>query len=209
MHDGSVLLNKYSIMQTAIKFYTECEAAEALSAAKAAHKPLLIDYWAHNCKGCARMDAHTYEDERVQEFLADNYIVLKCNIAGVDGAFAKTFLTTAVILTPSLYIYSPEGVMLRTVVGYVSPEQFLTELGIGRAAHSMRRRHYAEAGDLLEQLPYAAQYPALHAEAIYWTGIASFFRHQNSFDQLVIFWKELREKYPDTTWAEKADFIPS
>ncbi|NML21430.1 thioredoxin family protein [Pseudoflavitalea sp. G-6-1-2] len=195
-------------MQTAIKFYTESQASEALAAAKATQKPLLIDYWAHNCKGCARMDSLTYEDEQVQEYLSENYIVLKCNVAAVDGAFAKTFLTTAVIWTPSLYIYSPEGVILRTVVGYVSPAQFLTELGIGRAAHQMRRRHFAEAGELLEQLPFAAQYPALHAEAIYWAGIAAFFQHQNSFDHLVGYWADLRKKYPETTWAEKADFIP-
>ena len=196
-------------METAIQFYTESQASEALAVAKASQKPLLIDYWAHNCKGCARMDALTYEDPRVQEYLSEHYVVLKCNIGAVDGVFAKTFLTTAVIWTPSLYIYSPEGVILRTVVGYVSPEQFLTELGIGRASNSMRRRRYAEAGDLLEQLPYAEKYPALHAESIYWNGIASFFQHQNSFDQLVPFWTELRKRYPESTWAEKADFIPA
>ncbi|WP_160717432.1 thioredoxin family protein [Chitinophaga solisilvae] len=195
-------------METAVKFFTEQSADEAVALAKESRQPLLIDYWATNCKGCAKMDAVTYEDAAVRAYLEQHYVVLKCHVSNIPKAFADTFLTTAMLWSPSLFIYAPGGPILRTIIGYAAPHYFMTELSLGKAALLIRNRKYQEAIDLLTTLPYAAEYPALHQEALYWCGVAAYFAGPRTFDPILPYWGELRKTYPESVWAEKADLFP-
>ncbi|MCW3466657.1 thioredoxin family protein [Chitinophaga nivalis] len=195
-------------MDVAIQFFSSTEIAEAMALAKSTRKPVLIDYWASNCKGCAKMKAVTYEDAEVQAYLQEHYVVVKCHIDTVSREFVKQYMTHAVLWAPSLFVYAPDGTILRTIIGYVSPRRFITDLSIGAAALQMRQGKHAAALKLLGELPYAATYPELDQEAMYWEGVAAFWAYQRNVDRLIPYWNRLRDTYPDSTWAEKADVFP-
>ncbi|HVI46890.1 MAG TPA: thioredoxin family protein [Chitinophaga sp.] len=194
-------------METAVKFFTERETDEAFALAKALHKPVLIDYWATNCKGCEKMEAVTYQDEEVLEFLADHYVVVKCHVSNIDQKFRQTFLTTALLWSPSLFIYAPDGTILRTMMGYLPPVHFIAQLSIGRVLLLMRTGKHKNALGLLNNIPVDS-YPELDQEAMYLAGVAAFFAGPKEFVDIAPHWKRLRDTYPDSVWAEKASVLP-
>lgn len=195
-------------MQTAIKHFTGQQVEEAFALAKAEQRPLLIDFWADDCKGCQRMDAVTYEDEQVRDYLEEHYVLVMFNLKEVTKAFATKYLTRALIWAPTFLVYTPDGSILREATGYLPPHQFLAELTIGRALLAMRRGKAADGLSLLNGLITDALHPALHQEVLYWLGVAAFFAEGKSFDALVPYWRELRQTYPDSLWAERADTFP-
>lgn len=197
------------MMETAIKKFTETDVDSAFELARATQKPLLIDFWATNCKGCQRMDAVTYEDASVQAYLDQHYVLVKYHISKITRDFTKAYLPNAVQWAPALYVYSPDGAVVRNVTGYLSPKQFIIELSIGHGAMLMRRGKHAEALELLSNLTMAAAYPVLDQEAMYWAGVASFFANHKDFEDLRPYWRKLLTAYPGSTWAEKADILPA
>lgn len=196
-------------MEVAIRYFTESQAAEARDLSLSARKPMLIDYWATNCKGCERMDALTYEDPLVQEYLSEYYVVLKCHISNISRDFASQFMTTVVLWTPSLFMYAPDGHILRTTVGYASPRHFITELEMGRATLLMRYREYAKALDIYSGIAELCDYPQLQQEALYWSGVAAFFHSRKDLSRLMPYWNTLMTKFPGTIWADKANVLPA
>lgn len=196
-------------METTIKKFTEADVHSAFELARATQKPVLIDFWNTNCKGCERMDAITYEDASVQEYLDQHYVLVKYHASKISREFSKTYLPNALQWTPALYIYSPDGAVVRNVAGYHSPKQFIIELSIGHGAMLMRKGKHAEALELLSHLTIAAEYPVLDQEAMYWAGVASFFANRKDFRDIVPYWNKLIATYPGSTWAEKADILPA
>lgn len=197
------------MMETVIKKFTEADIDSAFELAIATQRPLLIDFWNTNCKGCERMDAVTYEDAAVQEYLDQHYVLVKYHASKITRNFIKAYLPNALQWTPALYIYSPDGAVVRNIAGYLSPKQFIIELSIGRGAMLMRRGKHAEALELFSNLSLAAAYPVLDQEAMYWAGVASFFANGKAFADIVPYWNKLLATYPGSTWAEKADILPS
>lgn len=196
-------------METTVKFFTENDTESAFSLAKATQKPVLIDYWATNCKGCEKMNAVTYKDPAVLDYLEEHYVVIKCHVSNITRELSRTLLTTALLWSPSLFVYSPEGVILRTAVGYYTPGQFITELSIGKSALLMRKGKHAAALELLNNLQSAAvAYPALDQERLYWAGVAAYFARSKEFSDIAPYWKTLVEIYPDSIWADKANVLP-
>lgn len=196
-------------METAIKHFTGQQVEDAFELAKATQRPLLIDFWADGCKGCQRMDAVTYEDEQVRDYLEQHYVLVKFNVKEVTKAFATKYLTRALIWAPAFFMYAPDGNVLREATGYLPPHQLLPELTIGRALLAMRRGKPADGIPLLKGLVSEDLHPALHQEVLYWLGVAAFFAEGKSFDALVPYWRELRETYPGSVWAERADTFPA
>jgi cytochrome c biogenesis protein CcdA/thiol-disulfide isomerase/thioredoxin len=82
--------------------------ADAVAAARAEQKPLLIDFWATWCKNCLTMDKTTFEDERVKAAL-EGYVKVKFQAEDLDAQPAKALmqkfdavgLPTYVILRPN------------------------------------------------------------------------------------------------------------
>ncbi|MBC9932916.1 thioredoxin family protein [Chitinophaga qingshengii] len=196
-------------METAIKYFTGQQAEAAFELAKTTQRPLLIDIWADNCKGCHKMDTVTYEAEQVREYLEDHYVLVKLNVKEVTKAFTTKYLPHSLVWTPAFFMYAPDGTILREATGYLPPHQFLAELTIGRALLEMRRGKPAAAGILLATLAAETKHPAQHQEVLYWQGVMAFFAGGKSFEALVPYWRELRETYPESLWAERADTFPA
>lgn len=77
------------LMLTAISFTSAKEPQwksfdEGLKQAKLTGKKVLVDVYTDWCSWCKKMDANTYADKKVSEYLNKNFVIIKLNAEG-DG----------------------------------------------------------------------------------------------------------------------------
>ena len=94
----------------------------ALKKAKAAHKPVVVDFWADWCGWCHRLDKTTYADPVVVK-LAESFVAVKVNTEGGprETAIALRYDVTSL---PTIAFISPSGRPLMRLNGFQGPSQF-------------------------------------------------------------------------------------
>ena len=96
-----------------------------------------------------------------------------------------------------------EGVERERLEGYLSKEEFraFLEMGLGRVAFMHKKWADAEQryAGVVEHYAETVAAP----EAIYWRGV-SHYKATNDHTVLGEVARQLKEKYPDSVWAEKA-----
>jgi tetratricopeptide (TPR) repeat protein len=104
---------------------------EALKRARAAGKPVMIDFWAEWCGWCHRLDQTTYVDPSVVR-VADGFVAVKVNTEGAerDLKVAERYDVTSL---PTILFVSPAGRPLLRVDGFQGPGQFPRTLENARA----------------------------------------------------------------------------
>lgn len=148
------------------------------------------------------MDAVTYPQPRVASFLNEAFVPVKVNFKE-EAARAQEL---GAIWTPTFQFRTADGQLVRSTVGYLAPEAFLTELAIGRGQVALAERRYADAEaafrQAVEEFPESPATP----EALYWYGVAQY-RASGKLDGLKETWNRLLDRYPTSTWAQRASFI--
>ncbi|HEV2211833.1 MAG TPA: thioredoxin family protein, partial [Gammaproteobacteria bacterium] len=102
---------------------------QAVAAAAAEHKPVMLDFAADWCVSCKEMEHETYTDPGVQAALKDA-VLLQADVTAndpVDQALLKHF---GIYGPPSIMFFGPDG-QERTgyrVVGFMGPQDFLTRI---------------------------------------------------------------------------------
>ncbi|MHC4277341.1 MAG: tetratricopeptide repeat protein [Planctomycetota bacterium] len=148
------------------------------------------------------MDAETYTNADVAEFINKNFVPVKLHV-GEDREAVDKY---EVGWTPTIVVAGADGTAYNASVGFLPPKEFLAQLGFGIAKVDFNRNKYAEAIKGFEQV--VEQYPECDCtpEAMYWLGVSSY-RLTGSADGMTAVWQELVEKYPDSIWAKKVSFI--
>ena len=175
------------------------DRGEAMRRARAERKPVLIDVYQDDCFGCDRLDVETFGDARVIHAVRSRFIPLKLDLHG-DREFTREH---QVFWTPTVLFMDRSGKVRYTSPNFLPPDEFLDLLDIAEALVLMRWRGYEEAIALLAALEYRSPNSVLMPEAIYWRGIAAYFRDGRSSTSAKAEWAELLSRFPATVWAKR------
>lgn len=122
---------------------------EAEKAAKKSNKLIFIDVYTDWCGPCKMLDRNTFNDPEVIKYVNENYHPVKFNAEGPDdvvfcgtkysnpgytpnrpGRNSTHQFTSHLKVRgyPTMYLLDANGVVVRNIVGYRSPEELLGEL---------------------------------------------------------------------------------
>ena len=175
------------------------DLAEASVRARKERKPILIDIFQDDCGGCDKLDDVTFSDPTVAQAIAARFVPLKLDLFQ-DREFTRQH---QVFWTPTILVADRGGRVRYTSPNFLPPGEFLDLLDIAEAMVLMRWRAYEESLALLAGLEYRSPNSVLLPEAIYWRGIAAYFRDGRSSTSANAEWAELLSRFPDTIWAKR------
>jgi len=152
------------------------------------------------------MGTVTYPNAEVAEFVSERFVPIKFNIKEPHPDFKEALGRGKVLWAPLLVFLDGRGSELRRYVGFLPPDEFLAELrivlGLSAMTHSKFEDALAWFDGAAETYPQASAAP----EALFW-GAAAGYRLQG-LAEVVRRWDDLIARYPETTWARRADVVP-
>ena len=184
-------------MKNTIQWETVLE--KSLSRAKVENKAIFLNFFNSQSVDCQKMDAVTYQNEAVIEFINQNVIPLR--IASDQQATAEKF---NIHLTPALLILDPNGKEHHPrTIGFLEAEELIASilLGIGKMRYD--RSEFKEAINSFSKL--LAKHPENDSapEAAFLTGVSRFKSTHNPL-ALRETYEHLRRKYPRSSWTKRA-----
>jgi len=152
------------------------------------------------------MGTVTYPDAQVAEFVSERFVALKFNVKERHPDFKEALGRGKVLWAPLLVFLDGRGSELRRYVGFLPPDEFLAELRLVLGMSEMTHADFAAALRWFESA--AGDYPDSSAapEALFWGAAAGYRLH--GLAEVVRRWDDLRARYPETTWARRADVVP-
>ncbi len=144
------------------------------------------------------MDAVTYPQEKVIDFISKNVVPLQ--IAADEKPTAVDYDVT---WTPSMLIIDAEGKEYHRVVGFLSPEEIVPAilLGMGKAYFSLNK--FDKALQCLEKITREHGASDAAPEALYLFGVCSY-KNTNDPMPLRQAYDSLAAKYPENMWTRRA-----
>lgn len=115
----------------------------------------------------------------------------------------QTFERFAALWTPTIVILDPDGVERHRIEGFLTAEDFLAELEVGRGKVAFARGDYAAANRIFasvrDQFPKTSAAPP----AVYWEGVAGY-KSSKDPNFLKDAASRLKETYSQSEWATKS-----
>ncbi len=144
------------------------------------------------------MDAVTYPDLRVTDFINANLIAVRVPF---DSQPLATDLN--IKWTPTLITLDSEGKEHHRTVGFLPPEELIASLLLGMAKSSFDTEHFTAALESLEKL--LTDYPKSDAapEALYLRGVCQYKSTHNP-KPLKTAYERLQSDYPASEWTKRA-----
>ena len=100
--------------------------AEALQKADQQKKPVMIDFITDWCRWCDTLDARTYSDESVADFMNASVIPIKIDAEKGEGTdIAKKY---GVAAYPTVLLITSKGEEIDRILGYAPPGAFLAAM---------------------------------------------------------------------------------
>jgi len=144
------------------------------------------------------MDAVTYPDKKVTEFIRENLIPLRVPF---DAKPLSTDFNVA--WTPTLISLDADRKEHHRTVGFLAPEEVIPSLLLGLGKSWFDREQFDEALEYLEKV--LSEYPKSDSapEAMYLRGVA---RYKKTHDAkpLKEAYMELKDEYPSSEWTKRA-----
>lgn len=109
---------------TAVKF---AEASWENSKAKAMQEGKLyfVDFDASYCATCRNMDASTYMDDRLAQYMQEKVVALRVDVQDFDGVmWSQQYEVEAL---PTMLIFDADGNLVKRLVGYKSAKDLISE----------------------------------------------------------------------------------
>jgi hypothetical protein len=147
------------------------------------------------------MNAGPYSDQKVQQYIEDQFIPLKSQCFWDNRTeLMKRF---DIAWTPTLLVLDPSAREHRRIIGFVPTDDFMAHLKLGKGMMLFNRFRFAESSHefnaVIEQHPDSLVVP----EAVFFLGVAGYWKsHEARFLRQA--YDRLIEHYPQSEWARRA-----
>jgi hypothetical protein len=152
------------------------------------------------------MEACTYADAHVQALLLTEFVCVKYDTHNADPDLAELTGNAPVLWTPTLLVLD-DGAEVRRLVGYVPPDELTAELDVALGLVALRQHALDEALERLQSVADRVPQPTVAPEALYWAGVAAYYRDGHSCAALARWWREIGARYPRSAWYRRADVL--
>jgi hypothetical protein len=142
----------------------------------------------------------TYPDPAVSHAITTRFVPLRLDY---QSPAARPL---HILWLPTVLVLDARGVEHARSINALPPADFLDVLDLGEARMRLRGAEHAVAAQRLEDALARRDHGPLHDEALYFLGIARYFRDRNDGGIRDATWAELTRRYPDSIWAHR---IPS
>lgn len=144
------------------------------------------------------MDAVTYPDTSVADFIQSNMIPLRIQFD------AQPYCTEYNIQwTPTLVTLAPNGKEHHRTTGFLAPEELVPSLMLGIAKSHFDLEQFTEAISTIETLLKDHPKSDSAPEAIYIKGVSQY-KSTNDPKPLKEAYEQLRADYPSSEWTKRA-----
>lgn len=177
----------------------ETDMGKALARGKAEQKTLLLEFFSPECVGCKQMEAVTFADPQVINFISDHVIPVRIPVSSVTQATDFRVSWTPTLITLDLY-----GREHQRTVGFLPPADMIGSVLLGMGKVCLDNGQFNEAviqfNTLLNGCPKSAAAP----EAVYLRGVARF---SASHDPAALkdIYQQLSSQYPESEWTRRAE----
>ncbi len=151
------------------------------------------------------MDTVTYPDDAVRRFLSREVVPVSLSLADRDPAVLPVLRRYRVLWSPGFVVLDHREQEVRRFLGYQPPRDFLAELQVALGKVELLRRCNAEAHERFRAVADLEPPAPVSAEALYWAGVAGYYRDKADLDYLRRYWKELGRRFPESRWWTHAD----
>ena len=173
-----------------IKFFTGT-FKEVPTRAEAEKKPVMVDFITDWCRWCDTLDANTYSDTKVTEFVHANVVPFKIDAEKGEGIeVAKKYKVNGF---PTILLITSKGEEIDRLLGYMPPDKFLETLG-----------NYLKGVNTISGLKAELEKNPDNASAHYQMG--SKYAMQNDLAKAVPHFKKMLELDPANEHADEASF---
>ena len=131
--------------KTIVVWETKMEAA--IARAKAENKHILLDFFNPGSTGCNQMDAVSYPNENVIEFIQKEMVPLRVPF---DAQPLSTDFN--IKWTPTIIILDSNGKEHQRIVGFIPPEELIPFLMLGFAKSYFARERFSEVLSTLDKI---------------------------------------------------------
>ncbi len=147
----------------------------------------------------------TYPDDRVGSLLSTSFRCVRLDVGKREPDARELMRMARPLWTPTLLFLDPHGIEVRRAVGYLPPGELLAEAEIALGLVDLLHARNGEARERFSNV--VAAYPRGPAtpEALFWAGIAAYRKEGRDRAVLAREWSELRRRYPESTWWNRAD----
>ena len=144
-----------------------------------------------------------WPDERVAKFVNENFAPARVHVKDDAEAYKKYSELYSAPWTPTVLALDAEGVERHRVEGFLPPDDFLSQLMLGRAKIAFSNEKWDEAEkrfrEIVDTFPNADAAP----EALYWAGV-SLYKGTHKPEPLKQTADAFKQRYQGTSWAKKA-----
>ncbi|HET6381877.1 MAG TPA: hypothetical protein VFJ58_00675 [Armatimonadota bacterium] len=145
----------------------------------------------------------TYPNAEVKEYIERFFIPVQYNVVEDPGAMDRFNSSW----TPTLIVQDADGREHRRAQGYLDPKRFLGEMSLARLKEAIDRQNYNEAQARLDDAKsHTKGDPAREPEVEYWAAVVAY-KTSHDGNGLLAGWNSLIDRFPESEWARRAEFI--
>lgn len=136
-------------------------------------------------------------------FVSENFLPARVNVREQPEDFQRLGSRFGAEWTPTILLLDPKGTERHRIEGYLPPDDFMAQLGLGLGRVEFSAGDFAEAERQLREV--VDRHPETDAapEALYWAGVAKY-KASGDAAALQETGEAFHERYQDTTWAKKS-----